>query len=107
MSLRAIGEGLAALASRLIQSPLERERSFYRRFRDLSAQIDEKPEELVAYVLRGELNLEREDYPRAKTDFEAAVKLAERADDTKSWVVMEQVMRDRALYGLKLVERGL
>ena len=58
---------------------------------------------MVAYTLRGELNLERGEHERAQTDFETAIELAESAwMTTKGWHVMEQVMRDRALYGLKV-----
>lgn len=88
------------LFSRLFQSPLERERAFYRRYRELSGQIDEAPDNLVAYALRGELNLERGEFERAKADFESAIELAEGIDDANGWNVIEQVMRDRALYGL-------
>jgi tetratricopeptide (TPR) repeat protein len=95
------------LLGRVLQSPLERERAFYRRYRELSSQIEETPNNISFYVLRGELNLERGEYERAKADFELAIELAGNMDDTKGWLVMEQVMRDRALYGLKLAEREL
>ena len=90
----------------LFQSPLERERDLYRRFRELSEQIAETPRNMTIYVLRGELNLERSDYERAKADFSAAIELAAGLDETKGWLALEQVMRDRALYGLKLAERA-
>lgn len=95
------------LASRLFQSPLERDRSFYRRYRELSGVIGEAPDDLVAYTLRGELNLERGEYERAQTDFGTAVELADALDDDQGWHVMEQVMRDRALYGLALARDAL
>jgi len=95
------------LLGSVFQSPLERDKAFYRRYRELSGVIDESPDDMVAYVLRGELNLERGQREQAKTDFESAIELAEGLDDRKGWLVLEQVMRDRALYGLKEVKREL
>ncbi len=105
MSITTISGSLGKLIGSVIQSSLEREKAFYRRYRELSGQIDDSPDDMVAYVLRGELNLERGEHERAKTDFESAIELTESLDDTKGWLVMEQVMRDRALYGLKLARR--
>lgn len=107
MSATAKRGGLGRLVRGLIRSPLEREREFYRRYREFSSQIEETPNNLTIYVLRGELSLERREYQRAKADFGAAIKLAEALDESKGWLVLEQVMRDRALYGLKLAERKL
>ena len=107
MGLRGISETLGVIVGSVFQSPLERDKAFYRRYRELSGVIDEASADMVAYVLRGELNLERGQRERAKTDFESAIELAEGLDDTKGWLVLEQVMRDRALYGLRLVEREL
>ena len=107
MSVAVMRSALGELVSGLFRSPLERERAFYRRYRELSGQIEASPNNMTAYALRGELNLERGDHERAIRDFAAAIKLAESADDTKGWLVLEQVMRDRALYGLKLAEREL
>ena len=107
MGLRDISGTLGKLVGSVFHTPLERERAFYRRYRELSGQIDESPDDMVAYVLRGELNLERGEHERARADFAAAIELAERVDDTKGWLVMEQVMRDRALYGLKFVGREM
>ena len=107
MALRGIGESLGKLARSVLQSHVERERAFYLRFRALSGKIDERPDDMVAYVLRGELNLERGENERAAADFKTALEVAERADDANGWLVMEQVMRDRALHGLKLAERGI
>ncbi len=95
------------ILSRLFQSPLERERVFYRRYRELSQVIDESPADLVAYVLRGEMNLDRGEGERAQADFAAAVELADALDDDKGWHVLEQVMRDRALYGLEVARDAL
>ncbi len=103
--------GRARLSERLVsaifKTPLERERDFYRRYRQLSGLIGESPDNMNVLVLRGELNLERGEYERAKTDFERALELARDLDEAKGWLLMEQVMRDRALYGLKLAEREL
>ncbi len=107
MGLRGIGGGLGKLVGSLVRSPLERERMFYRHYRDLNRQIEATPDNMTLYVLRGELNLQRRDYARAKADFGTALELAASVDDTKGWLVMEQVMRDRAIYGLKLAERAL
>lgn len=107
MGLRGIGGGLGKLVGSVLQSPLERERALNRRYRALSGTIVEAPDDLVAYVLRGELNLQRGDYARAKADFGTALELAASVDDTKGWLVMEQVMRDRALHGLRRMERQL
>ena len=101
------GGWLHRLASSLFQSPLEREREFYRRFRELSQSIEDAPDVVTNYILRGELNLKRGEYERAKVDFEKAVALCEDQDDTKGWLILEQVMRDRALYGLKVADRRL
>ena len=95
------------LVRKLMRSPLERERDFYRRYRELSDGINEAPDLMTNYVLRGELSLARGEYERAKVDFQAALALAEDLDETKGWLVLEQVLRDRALYGLKVAERHL
>lgn len=100
------GSLIERLVSGIFKSPLERERDFYRRYRELSGLIDESPDNMNVFVLRGELSLERGDYERAKTDFERALELAQDLDEAKGWLVMEQVMRDRALYGLKLARRA-
>lgn len=102
------GRGIVGeLLRRVFQSPLERERAFYRRYRELSGVIDEAPDDLVAFTLRGELNLERGEHERAQADFGTAVELADALDDDQGWHVMEQVMRDRALYGLEVAREAL
>ena len=95
------------LVKMIFQSDLEREREYYRRFRELSDKIGESPDDMTHHVLRGELNLERGEYERAKVDFEATIALAETLDNAQGWLVVEQVMRDRALYGLKVAQREL
>ncbi len=98
---------LSRVVRSVFRPSLEREREFYRRLRDLSATIDEAPDSITHVVLRGELYLERGEYQRAKVDFERALALAEKLDAAKGWLIVEQVMRDRALQGLKVVERRL
>lgn len=90
----------------LFRSPLERERDFYERFGLLSDEIEARPESITHYVLRGELLFERGDCERARADFETAVDIAEAADPNASWGLLEQVMRDRALQGIDLMERS-
>ena len=114
MSGEFAGMGLAKRSGRLgdflrsvFRSPLEREREFYRRYRDLSDKIAAAPDDMLYRVLRGELSLERGEYERAKADFEVALELAESLDETKGWLIVEQVMRDRALFGLRIVEDNL
>ncbi len=96
---------LGGLISAVYQAPLEREREFYQRLRELSELIGEAPDSLTHVVMRGELYLERGEYERAKADFETALALAEKLDAERGWLIVEQVMRDRALYGLRMVER--
>jgi len=107
MRLKDISGNLSKRVGSFLQSPLERERGLYQRCRKLSKQIEETPDNITLYVLHGELNLERGKHERARTDFETAIELAESADDTKGWLVMEQIMRDRALHGLRRMERQL
>ncbi len=98
---------LGRLLDVIYQPPLEREREFFRRLRELSDAISESPDALTLMVLRGELFLERGEYERAKSDFDAALAIAENLDEAKGWLIVEQVMRDRALHGMRLVERHL
>ena len=89
----------------IYQPPLKREREFYRRLRDLNDAISAAPDDVTLLALRGELLLERGEYERAKADFERALALADKLDDAEAWHIVEQVMRDRAAYGLRQVER--
>lgn len=91
-----------SLISAVYQSPLAREREFYRRLRELNGAISNAPDDMTQIVLRGELLLERGEYKRAKQDFERALALAEVLDDAKAWHILEQVMRDRAAYGMRV-----
>ena len=94
---RALGE--------VFQSSVERERQFYRRFRELSDKIEAMPDSITYHVLRGEMLIERGEYERARADFQVAVELADRVDPTEGWGVIEQALRDRAIQGIALVNR--
>lgn len=98
-----IGRAIGAI----YQPPLAREREFYRRLRELNEAIVDAPGDIIQIVLRGELLLERGEYERARQDFERALELADKLDDARAWHVVEQVMRDRAAYGMRMVERGV
>ena len=89
----------------LYQPPLSREREFYRRLRELNETISAAPDDITQIVLRGELLLERGEYVRAKQDFERALALANKLDDAEAWHILEQIMRDRAAYGMRIVQR--
>ncbi len=91
----------------LFQSRRERERAQRRRLRDLDARITETPASFTHLALRGELHLERGECESAAADFEAALELITGLDDASGWRVVEQVMRDRALYGSKEAARRL
>ncbi len=95
------------LLGALFGSSLARERDFFARHHELSDQIAAAPEGMIPRVLRGELLLERRDYALAGADFEAALDLTGRLDMRAGWLLQEQVMRDRALFGLEIVARHL
>jgi len=96
-----IGKAIALM----YQPPLKREREFYRRLRELNDAVNAAPDDITLLALRGELLLERGELERAKADFERALALADELDDTRAWHIVEQVMRDRAAYGLRQVAR--
>ncbi len=98
---------LGKLLRTIYKTPLEREREFYRRLRELNEKINQSPDSLTHVVARGELYLERGEFERARSDFQAALAMAENLDGSTGWEVVEQVMRDRALYGLKEAKRRL
>lgn len=110
MNVTGIGKmnwrGLIGQAVGLIyQPPLKREREFYRRLRALNDAVSAAPDDITQIVLRGELLLERGEWERAKSDFERALARADTLDDAKAWHIVEQVMRDRAAFGLRQVAR--
>ena len=69
--------------------------------------MNETPSSFTHLALRGELHLELGECERAAADFEAALELIAGRDDASGWGIVEQVMRDRALYGSKMAARGL
>ena len=96
-----------ALLGGLFQSPVAREREFFAQYRALSGDIAANRADLTPRVLRGELLLERRDYERAHADFKAALAIAGELDGKAGWQIAEQVMRDRALYGMEIAARKL
>ncbi len=96
---------IGAVAGAVYQPPLRREREFYRRLRALDETINYAPDDINQIVQRGELLLERGEYDRAKQDFERALALAKKLDDAAAWHILEQIMRDRAAYGIRIVQR--
>ena len=93
------------LIGAIYQSPLAREREFYRRLREYNSAISDAPDDITQLVLRGELLLERGEHERARIDFERALALGDRLDDAEGWHVLEQVMCDRAAYGMRILQR--
>ena len=89
----------------LFRSSLQKERDFFGRYRRRCDRIDAAPEDMALRVLRGEMLLERRDYGRAQADFAAALEMSEALDSRAGWLIEEQVMRDRALYGMEIVAR--
>ena len=96
---------MAKILGAFFQTPLGREREFFRRLRELDGAISDAPDDITQIVLRGELLLERGEHERAKLDFERALALGKRLDDAKAWHILEQVMCDRAAYGMRRVQR--
>ena len=105
--MRSIVDELRKALSHSFKSPLERERDFYRSFRELSEAIEAAPDSLTHFVLRGELLLERGECERAKADFENARQLADQVDIDSGWGLIEQVMGDRASLGLNTAQDRL
>lgn len=91
----------------LFRSPLQKERDFYGTYRLLCERIAAAPEDVTLRVVRGETLLERRDYQRARADFAAALGMTEALDMGAGWLIAEQAMRDRALFGLEIVARHL
>ena len=94
------------LAGSLRKSALEREREFYERLRELNAAIEKAPSSITHLVLRGELYQRRGELERARADFDAALAVARGLNEAEGWLIVEQVMRDRALQGLRQVGRA-
>ncbi len=98
---------LQVLPGALFRSSLQKERDFFGRYRLLNETIATQPENATLHVLRGEMLLQRRDYQRARADFDAALRMGESLDVRAGWLIEEQVMRDRALFGLEVVARHL
>lgn len=104
--MQLTGRDLISKAIGIIyQPPLAREREFYRRLRELNDSVNAAPDDIALLALRGELLLGRGELARAKADFERALALADVLDDAEGWRFVEQVMRDRAVYGMRQVAR--
>jgi hypothetical protein len=67
----------------------------------LDALIEVYPESAVHYVERGELFLKAGAYVLAERDFEEAARLGEAAYRASRFGLAAQVIRDRALAGLR------
>ena len=87
------------------QSPAKRRREQLRRLNELNESIEFSPNSPTSYVLCGEIFLERKEYHLAQADFETAIEIAESVSAEEHWGIIEQVMRDRALDGLKKIGR--
>lgn len=92
---------LSQIIGFFFQTSARRRQEQSRRLNELSVSIEFAPNSATNYVLRGELFLERKAYHLAQDDFEVALELAESFDAEEGWGLIEQVMRDRALDGLK------
>jgi hypothetical protein len=98
---------LSQIVGFFFQTTARRRQEQSRRLNELSVSIEFTPNSPTNYVLRGELFLERKAYHMAQADFEIALELAEAFDPEEGWGLIEQVMRDRALEGLKKTQRQL
>ncbi len=76
------------------------------RLNELNRTIQEYPEAVSAYVLRGEIYLEAGFYELAMADFTRALSLAEQQYKTSDWGVVVQAMQDRARDGLNAARRA-
>jgi tetratricopeptide (TPR) repeat protein len=72
---------------------------------DLSEAIERDPAEAVHYLLRAGVHVELRQYQHAKDDYERALDLAENALAAADWGFSAQVIRDKALRGLRQMQR--
>jgi tetratricopeptide (TPR) repeat protein len=72
-----------------------------RRIADLTEALVNHPDSPALYLSRAEAYAELEEYNQAADDFRRAARLADEQFKTKSWGVVTQVLRDRALRGLQ------
>lgn len=77
-----------------------------RRLTALNRTLATYPDNVSGYVLRGEFYLTQRLYEQAVTDFQTALRLAERQLQTERWGMVEQVMRDRASIGLRRAQQA-
>jgi hypothetical protein len=77
------------------------------RLSKLSEAIENAPEAVTNYVLRGELYLKAGLYELARNDFQTAAALANEQYERSDWGLLAQAMRDRALIGLTKAEKKL
>jgi len=96
---------LSQIIGFFFQTPARRRQEQSRRLHELNVSIEFAPNSPTNYVLRGELFLERREFHLAQADFEMALELADAFDPEDGWGLVEQVMRDRALEGLKKTHR--
>lgn len=83
-----------------------RTRQVEQRLTELNRTIQEYPEAVSAYVLRGEIYLEAGFYDLALADFTRALTLAEQQYKTSDWGVVVQAMQDRARDGLNAARKA-
>ena len=98
---------LSMIIGFFFQTPAARNREISQRINELNVSIEFAPDSATNYVLRGELFLERKEYHLAQADFQTALNIAEAFDETDGWGLIEQAMQDRAIEGLKKVQRRL
>lgn len=72
-----------------------------RRIADLTEALATRPDSAALYLSRAEAYAEMGEYDQAAQDFRQAARLADEQFKTKSWGVVTQVLRDRALRGLQ------
>jgi hypothetical protein len=103
----------AALLQPVVESPKRSWRDWFRqrpldeRLAELNQTIAEHPNAAINYVLRGELYLNKGEITLAQADFRWAFTLADAAFEASDWGFVAQVVRDRALDGLREAERRL
>ena len=72
-----------------------------RRIAELTEALAAHPNSPALYLSRGEAYAEIGEHSQAAQDFQRAVRLADEQFKTKSWGVVAQALRDRALRGLQ------
>jgi len=78
-----------------------------RQLEELNTAIALHPDVAANYVLRGELHLKNNAPEQALEDFQQALELASYQLDRDNWGFLDQVMQDRALYGIKQAQRKI